>query len=218
MARLSSGNLVNLIEKDHSGRLHALNRRSCDLVHIDKALFFFLHEVFGSFVHAHLSSLDTALKEIAEHVFHVNAHLFDALWSRELDDRKILLAYFNLNQTIVEFSTAKLGTKLLASPLKLIISSSSLNLCRITHFIGGSGIEIIEPRGRPGWGKKDIEDSLFDVQFSFVGNFVALLLPRHVNGYLGQVADHTFHVASDITNFCKLRRLDLEKRRVGHAR
>ena len=62
----------------------ALDRRARDLIHVDEALFFFLHQVLHRLVNAHLASLGAALKEIAQHVFHVDAHLFDALAGRPI--------------------------------------------------------------------------------------------------------------------------------------
>ncbi len=135
MARLASGNLVDLVEEDHAGVLNSLNRSARNLVHVDQALFFFLHQVLHRLVDAHLASLRASLKEIAQHVFHVDAHLFDALWTSQFDHRKILFAHFDLNQTIVELAAAKLRAKFFARSLKLFVArrarrvrSSSLRL------------------------------------------------------------------------------------------
>ena len=45
-----------------------------------------------------------SLKEIAQHILHVYAHLFDAHRSRELDGRVVLLAHLHLDQSIIELA------------------------------------------------------------------------------------------------------------------
>ena len=100
--------------------LDALDRRARHLVHVDQALFLFLHQVLHRLVDAHLASLRASLKQIAQHVFHVDAHLFDALWTGQLDHREILFPHFELNQTIVELAAAQLRAQLFARTLKLL--------------------------------------------------------------------------------------------------
>ena len=128
MARLAPGNLVDLVEKDDARILNSLDRRARHLVHVDEALFLFLHQVLHRLVDAHLASLRATLKQIAQHVFHVDAHLFDALWTSQLDHGKILFSDFELNQTIVELAAAQLRAQLLACSLKLLVARGTIEL------------------------------------------------------------------------------------------
>src|SRR5581483_127653 len=61
----------------------------------------FSHQVFHRFIDAHFAPLAAPLKQIAEHVLHVNAHLFDAHWPGKFNRRKVLFAHFHLDQTVV---------------------------------------------------------------------------------------------------------------------
>src|SRR5215212_10368134 len=106
MSRLSSGNLVDLVEKNYSRTLNSLDGRTCDLLHIDEALFFFLHQIFHRLVHAQLASFRASLKQVTQHVFHVDAHLFDALRASQLYHWKVFLSDFELNQTVIELAAA----------------------------------------------------------------------------------------------------------------
>jgi len=64
------------------------------------------------------------LKEIAQHVLHVDAHLFDTLWTSKFNHRKILFSYFELNQAIIEFTASKLCSEFVSGSVKLFV------LCR----------------------------------------------------------------------------------------
>ena len=71
-----------------------------------ETLFLFLHEVLHRLIHTHFASLRATLEQVAQHVFHVDAHLFHALWTSKLDHRKIFLSDFELNEAIVELAAA----------------------------------------------------------------------------------------------------------------
>src|SRR6476659_7506775 len=122
MTGFTTSYFVYLVQEDNAGVFNALNRGSRDLVHVDETFFLFLHQVLHRFVHAHLPSLRTPLEHIAQHVFHVDAHLFNTLWTSEFNYRETLLAYFELNQTVVELAAAKLRTQLFSRLLKLLIA------------------------------------------------------------------------------------------------
>jgi len=83
-----------------------LKGSSRHLIHVDEALLFFLHQILHRLINAHLPSLRAALKHIAQHVFHVDAHLFDALWPGQLNYRKALFAHVDLDDAIIKFATA----------------------------------------------------------------------------------------------------------------
>jgi hypothetical protein len=62
--------------------------------------------------------------------------------------------------------------------------------------------------------QQEIEKALFGVEFRLVGHILELFLADHVNGDLHQVANHGFNVAADVAHLGKLRRLDLQERRI----
>src|SRR5712691_2622191 len=55
VAAFAAGNLVDLVEENDAGVLHAINRHARDLVHVDQALLFFLNQVFECLADLHLS-------------------------------------------------------------------------------------------------------------------------------------------------------------------
>ena len=69
-----------------------------------------------------------------------------------------------------------------------------------------SGVEIEHRPGAGGLGgrKEKVEDTLFDIQLCLVGNFVDFLLARHLDGNLGQVANHALNIAADVADFSEL--------------
>src|SRR4029079_2665467 len=94
-------------------------------------------------VDAHLALLGAPLEEIAQHVFHIYAHLFHALRPGELDDRKILFADFDFDLSTVELATAKLRAKFFSRALRLVVSGSGGGVCaRFTsRLFPSTGIE-----------------------------------------------------------------------------
>ena len=123
--------------------LDALDRGARNLVHVDQALFFLLHQILHRLVDAHLSLLGAALKEIAQHVFHVDAHLFDALRAGQFDHRKILFADFDFDQAIIELAAAQLRAQLFArasETARRVLDASSLSRCVLQLVVG---IEIV---------------------------------------------------------------------------
>src|SRR6185503_3864715 len=137
-----SGDLIDLIEKYYSSRLHSLDGRSSYLIHVNEPLFFFLHEVLHRLIDAKFSTLRTSLKEIAQHVFHVDAHLFDTLWSGKFDDGEILFPHLKLNQTIVQLSAPKLRPELFTRTVKLFVSGT----CVWFDGLLGRRVEIVKAR------------------------------------------------------------------------
>src|ERR1044072_2198083 len=57
MSGFTPVNLVDLVEEDDAGALDTLDRRPCNLVHVDETLFLFLHQVLHRLIDAHLASL-----------------------------------------------------------------------------------------------------------------------------------------------------------------
>ena len=55
-----------------------------------------------------------------------------------------------------------------------------------------------------GWGKQNIEQAFFGVQFSFVGDVFEFLFANVVNRDLQQIADHRLDIAAYVTDFGEL--------------
>ena len=117
----ASGNLIYLVEEDDAGRLDPLGRGPRNGVHVDEPFLLFRHEIFHRLIDAHLAALGAALKEIAQHVLHVDTHLFDAHRAGELDSREVLLADFHLDQAIIQLARSQLGAQLLARARKVLV-------------------------------------------------------------------------------------------------
>ncbi len=66
-------------------------------------------------------------------------------------------------------------------------------------------------RGR----QQRVEYAILGGHLGAVAYFDHGLLPHHFQRVLGQIADHRFDVAADITDFGELGRLDLQKWRIG---
>ena len=108
VAALAAGNLVDLVEEDDAGVFHALDRDARDLVHIDQALLFFLDEILEGLTDLHLPFLGALAKDVGQHVFHVDVHLFHALVGDDLESGHRFFADFQLDDALVEFALAQL--------------------------------------------------------------------------------------------------------------
>src|SRR5262249_53118491 len=115
-------------------------------------------------------------------------HLFDALRRVDLEvSGTAALLGFNLHDSRVEPSFAKLFTKLLSSPVELFAAGV---------FFGAIGF------CRPG--HEQVEHSLFGVLFGLVNDLADFFLANQIDSDLDYVADHRFDVASDIADFGEL--------------
>src|SRR5213593_3874400 len=106
VSRFSTGDFVDLIEENDARVLDPLDCSARNLIHVNESLFLFLHHVFDGFINTHLAPLCSTLKEIAQHVLHVDAHLFHTLRTSQLDYWKVFLSNFEFNQAVVQFSTS----------------------------------------------------------------------------------------------------------------
>ena len=191
---------------------HALDRDALHLVHVDQALLFFLNEVFEGLADLHLPLLGALAEDVGQHVFHVDVHLFDALVGDDLEGGKGLLADVEFHHALVELAFAQLLAQFLAgagagSP------ASSGSLPRLNPMLPSCGRARRDLRRHRR--QQQVEQTLFGVQFGFVGNILELLLANHVDGDFDQVADHRFHIASHVAHLGELRGFDLQERRVG---
>src|SRR5438045_3632759 len=57
VSAFASRDLVDFIQENDPGVLHAINRRTSDVIHIDQPLLFFLYEVLKSLIDLHLPLL-----------------------------------------------------------------------------------------------------------------------------------------------------------------
>ncbi len=87
VAALAAGDLVDFVEEDDAGVLHALDRDARHLVHVDQPLLFFLDQVVEGFAHLHLPLLGALAEDVGKHVLDVDVHLLDALVGDDLEGR-----------------------------------------------------------------------------------------------------------------------------------
>ncbi len=133
----------------------------------------------------------------------------------DLDGREALLAHLHLDEAAVELAVAQLRAQLLARLLELVVALGARGRVGVGVRLGRrSRRSPAEVR----WREEEVEDAFFGVELGLFGDLVDLLLAHHVDGDLGQVADHALHVAADVADLSELRSLDLEEGRVGHAR
>src|SRR5947209_2222297 len=215
-ARLTARDLVQLVEKDYAVGLDAFQGGARDRVHVDEPLLLLLYDVLQGLVDAHALALGSALKEVAEHVLHVDAHHLDALRPGDLYGGKTLLAHLHLDGACVELTFAQLSAKLLARLLELFVAVGRRGR-RIRARRVVFGVEGVEAGGGAR-GEQKVQDALFGVEFSLLCDFLDLLGANHVDGNFGEIAYHALHVSTDVADLCELRGFDLEEGRVGHAR
>src|SRR4029077_2068019 len=210
VATLASGDLVDFVQEDNAGILHAIDSHAGDLIHVDQALLFFLDEILEGFVDLHLPLLGALAEEVGKHVLDVDIHLLYALVGDDFERREIALAYVNFYRAVIQLAFAQLLAKFLAgAALRFIVGRRS---CR--------PFEDHAPRGslgrsRGGRGKQNIQQALFGVELGFVGDVFELFFANHLDGDLDQVADHGLNITSHVADLGKLRSFHFEERRVG---
>ena len=158
------------------------------------------------------------MKEIAKHILHVNAHLFDAHRSRKFNRGKTLFAHFDFDQTIVEFARTKLRAQLLPRARKVFVSRLVFRHQHRRRCLTRIEIEKGTGSGRFWRRQQNIQNPFFDVEFGLVRDLFNLFLSHHVNGNLGEVANHALHIAADVTHFSKLGGFNFQERRIRHPR
>ena len=75
MAAFAAGDLVDFVEEDDAGILHAVDRGARDLIHVNQALLFFLDQVLERLVDLHLPLLGALAEDVGQHVLDVDVHL-----------------------------------------------------------------------------------------------------------------------------------------------
>src|SRR5258706_3075633 len=106
VATFSSGDLVDLIQKDDAALLHTLYGYARDLVHIYEPLLFFLDQILERLRDFHLALLSALAKQVREHVLKVDIHLLDALIGDDLKVRHAALAYFEFHVAVIQLALA----------------------------------------------------------------------------------------------------------------
>ena len=175
--------------KNDSARFHALQRHARHLVHVDELLLLFLHQVIQRLGDAHAPLAAALAEKTGQHIFQIDAHLFDAAVGGDFDRRPALFD-FDLHHALVEFAVAQALAQL------------------FTGALGGfAGLRLRR--------HQQIEQPFFGVGLGALGHFVQPLLAHHVDGDVDQIANHGFDVAADIAHFGELAGLHFHERRIG---
>src|SRR6516164_378294 len=206
---LTTGNLVDLVQKDNAGLLGVFYGNSRHLVHVDEAVLLFLDQVVHGLGHAHFALLGALVEESGQDILDVDAHLLDALGRDDLEGGKAAFPDVDFNLTLIQLALAEQGAEFLSRPAGLLGGS---RLLIIHGQLGGVGTGSRRRR------QEQVQQALLGVLLSFLRHLVHLLFPHHVDGNLHQVADDRLHVAADVAYFCKPRSLHLEKGRIGETR
>src|SRR6202047_2853862 len=211
MATFTASDLVDFIEEDDAGVFHSVDGDTRDLLHVDQALLFFLDQVLKGLVDLHLPLLGALAEDVGQHVLEIDVHLLNALVGNDFEGRKIALAGFDFDGTVVEFTFAQLLTQFLAGAAGGFGEGGA---GVDNHASSGAGIR----RTRRDRGQKNIEQPLFCVQLGLIRDIFEFFFADHFNGDLDQVADHGFHIAAAVADFGELGSFDFEERRVGELR
>ena len=198
----TSGDLVDFVDKDDAGLLHALDRRAGDAVHVDELLLFFLCQVFERLGHLQAARFRFPLKQARQHVLEVDVDLFNRGAGDDLEGRERLLSYLEIDHAVVEASGAELLAEALAREMLLLTRRR-----RVVVGPGGTSRR-----------QQHIEEPLFRILSCLDAHFLEALPAHHVDAELDEVADHRFDVAADVPHFGELRGLHLHEGRLGQAR
>src|SRR5229473_835264 len=127
MAGFAPSHFVDFIDKDDAHLLGALHGHTCDLVHVQQLVFFFLNQVFESVGHTHLSFLLLLPEHAGEHVLELaDVHLIDALVGDDFERGHGALADFEIHYALVQLAFAELNAKLFACALRLFALRGNL--------------------------------------------------------------------------------------------
>ena len=198
-AALAPRDLVDLVDEDDPGLLHALDRRARHGVHVDELLLFFLRQRLERVRHGELALPGAALKEPGQHVLDVDVDFLDRGTGDDLEGRKALLADVDLDLLLVEAAVAQLLAQLLARPLRLLANARRL---------------LVDVGRRRQGRQQEVEHALFGGLARLLADLGHALLADHVDGELGQIAHHRLDVAADVADLGVLRGFDLDEGRL----
>src|ERR1700693_6650764 len=199
MSRFAASNFIDLVDEDDAHLFGALHRSASNLIHIEKLVFFFLDQVFERIGHGHFAFLFLLAKHSGEDVFNIDVHFFHALIGNNFKGRHGAFTDFNIYHALIELAFAKLYAQFFAGPVCLFALRGDV---RFTGTGCGGG------RRR----KQQVEDALLGRLFGAVSDFIKFLFADHVDGGFYQIANHGFHIASNVTDFGVLGSFHLDER------
>src|SRR5260370_10280934 len=205
VSALAPGDFVDLVKKDDAGLLHALHGHTRNLVHVDEFRLLFLDQILERLDELALQFLGALAEDVRQHFFDVD--IFDALVGDDLEGRHIVLTDFDLHLAIVERAFAQLLAKFFPG-----------SRCRVAIFgrQRESGSRARYRRRR--WRKQQVEQPAFCILFCFFGSLPQPLFADHIDPDLHQVANHRFHIATNVTDLGEFRGFHLQKWRIGQSR
>ena len=174
-----------------------------DLVHVDELLRLLLDEEAPRLGHPDLPELGARGQHAPQHVAQVLVHLAHARPGEHLHHRHALGPHLQLDLAVVEAARAELLAELLPRG----------GAARL----GGHRLQRAEPDGVPDARarQEELEEALLGRLGGPLGDALRHLALDHVDGELGQVADHRLHVPADVADLGVLRGLDLDERGLG---
>ena len=178
----AAGNLVDLVEENDAGVLHAINRHARDLVHVDQALLFFLNQVFECLADLHLPLLRALAEDVGQHVFDIDVHLLDALIGNDFEGRERFFTDVDFDHAIVELAFAQLLAQFFASTGVRFRQRGRTFDHHTPAGFGGAR------RGRRR--QEQVQQPFFSIELGLVGHVFQLLFTHHVDRDLDQVAHH----------------------------
>jgi hypothetical protein len=149
----------------------------------------------------HLPLLRPLPEEARKDILEVDIHLLDAAVGDDLEGRKTSLLHFDLDGAVVQLTVPQLPSQFFPRALPLLHGLLPVFDVRV-------------PGGRRGR-QQEIQNPLLRVRLGLFGHLLELLVANHFDRDLDEIPDHGLHVASHVSDFGKLGRLDLEERRVG---
>ena len=187
----ASGYFVQLVEEHDTVLLRGLERTLFNLVFVDEFGRFLFTQGGEGGLDRHAPGFGLTFGEIRKHVLQLIGHLFHARGRGDLHTGA--RADFQVDLFVIEFALAQFFAQELARAVPLVFSAVA------------------------GCGQQHIENALFGGFLGAKTDFFYGLFTPHFYGHLYQIADNGLHIAPHIAHFRKLRRLDLDERRVGQA-
>ena len=192
MSGFAAGDLVDFIQKDDAARFHALKRGACHQLHVYQLLLFFLHQVIQRLGHPHFAPPGLGAEQVGQHIFQIDAHLFQAGVGGDLERRRAVFD-LQLHQALIQLAFPQALAEFFARALGAFAGVRSRR-------------------------HQQVQQPVFGIHFRPVGHLVEPFLAHHVDGDVHQVADHRLHVAPHVAHFRELAGFYFQERRVGQAR
>ena len=190
---------VDLVDKDNSHLLGALDSHARHLIHVEQLAFFFLDQIFERISHVHFALLFLLAEHATQHLLEVDVHLLDALVGDDFERRHHPFADFEVHHALVELAFTQLRAKFFPRALVLLALR---------------GCIAFERSRRSRWRRRQqhIQHSFFSSLLGALGDFIQFFFAHHVDGHFDKIAHHRFHIAPDVADFRVLRRFHFHKR------